>query len=154
MVRANLPYSFSHCKVRAQKHLPHNHLEISMNKRMIILALLAMPVMAVTTIPLQPAEAANASKLGDLSAMRKIVSDTLVLVNSGDTKGAIKRITEYESAWDKNAKRLRKLDSKTWTKLDEASDIALSTVRYPSATPAEMKTDLTSLIIVLDHPGL
>ena len=107
-----------------------------------------------TTLMTAPASAAvAASKLGDISAMRKIVADTLVLVNAGNIKSAIKRITEFETAWDKNASKLKKLDSKTWTKLDEASDIALSTVRYPSATPAEMKKDLSALIAAMDNPN-
>ena len=98
--------------------------------------------------------AATVSKLGDLSAMRKIVADTLVLVNANDVKGAIKRVTEFESAWDKNAARLKKLDAKTWKKIDGASDVALSTVRYPSATTDEMKKDLADLISALDDPTL
>ena len=106
--------------------------------------ILVQPAMAATTL----------SKLGDLSGMRKIVADTLVLVEAGKTQDAVKRITDYETAWDHNAKKLRKLDSATWRKLDEASDVALSTVRYPSASPDEMKKDLSDLIAVLDNPSL
>lgn len=98
--------------------------------------------------------ATTLSKLGDLSEMRTIVGDTLTLVEAGKITDAVKRITAYETAWDHNAKKLRKLDTETWRKLDDASDVALSTVRYPSATPAEMKTDLAALIALLDNPAL
>jgi hypothetical protein len=124
-----------------------------LKKLFLALAIVALPAAISTALPFEPAfAAAPSSKLGDLTAMRKIVADTLTLVNSGDITSAVKRITDFETAWDKNAKRLRKLDAKTWKKLDQASDVALSTVRYPSATPDEMKKDLGDLIAVLDNP--
>ena len=98
--------------------------------------------------------AATLSKLGDLSGMREIVADTFTLVEAGKIQDAVKRITEFETAWDRNEKKLRKLDTETWRKIDEASDVALSTVRYPSATPDDMKKDLSDLIAVLDNPSL
>lgn len=126
-----------------------------MKKLLIALGLLTSAIAVPAVMQVQLAMAATAlSKLGDLSAMRKIVADTLTLVEAGKTEDAVKRITDYETAWDHNAKKLRKLDSATWRKLDEASDVALSTVRYPSATPDEMKRDLSDLIAVLDNPSL
>ena len=125
-----------------------------MKKLLIALTFLTMPIVA-TSFGIQTVYAATTvSKLGDLSAMRKIVANTLVLVNANDVKGAIKRVTEFETAWDKNASRLKKLDAKTWKKIDGASDVALSTVRYPSATTDEMKKDLADLISALDDPTL
>jgi len=121
-----------------------------MKKLFLAFTLLALPLGGVSSLVVQPAYAAiKTSKLGDLSAMTKIVSDTLGLVNKGDIKGAIKRVTEFETAWDANAARLQKLDKKAWKTIDGASDVALSTVRYPSATPDEMKKDLASLIAAL-----
>ena len=125
-----------------------------MKKFLVAIALMTLPMTATTMLLTAPAFAAvKTSKLGDISAMRKIVADTLVLVNAGNVKGAVKRITEFETAWDENANKLKKRDSKTWTKLDEAADVALSTVRYPSATPAEMKKDLAALIAMMDNPN-
>lgn len=121
-----------------------------MKKLMLALTLVALPLASVSYIASQPVyAAATTSKLGNLSAMTKIVSDTLGLVNKGDIKGAIKRVTEFETAWDKNAARLQKLDKKAWKIIDGASDLALSSVRYPAATPDEMKTDLAGLIAAL-----
>lgn len=126
-----------------------------MKKILMMLALFAPPVAATSVIAVPQAMAATTiSKLGDLSDMRKIVADTLTLVEAGKTQDAVKRITDYETAWDINAKKLRKLDTETWRKLDDASDVALSTVRYPSAKPDEMKKDLSDLIALLDNPGL
>ena len=98
--------------------------------------------------------AAGMSKLGDLSAMRDIVKDTLALVEAGNREAAIQRITDYETAWDENASNLRKLDTETWRKLDDASDVALSSVRYLPATLDEMRKDLGGLIALLDDPAL
>jgi hypothetical protein len=125
-----------------------------MKKLLMTLALFVFPLAAAPSVLVQPALAVVAkSKLGDLSDMRKIVADTLTLVEAGQIKKAVKRITDYETAWDNNAKKLRKLDTVTWRKLDEASDVALSTVRYPSATSVEMKKDLSDLIALLDNPN-
>ncbi len=119
------------------------------------MGLLTSSIAAPAIIQVQPAMAATTlSKLGDLSGMRKIVADTLALVEAGKTQDAVKRINDYETAWDQSAKKLRKLDTETWRKIDDASDVALSTVRYPSATPDEMKKDLSDLIAVLDNPSL
>ena len=125
-----------------------------MKKILLTFTLIALPIVGVSNFFATPVyAAAKVSKLGDLSAMSTIVTDTLKLVNAGDIKGAIKRVTEFETAWDKNAARLQKLDKKSWKLIDGASDVALSTVRYPSATPAEMKTDLASLIVALNNPN-
>lgn len=125
-------------------------------KRIIVAVSLALlPISGLTFLPeLSTAAAATDSKLGDLSPMRKIVADTLDLVKAHKIKAAVKRITDYETAWDMNQSKLEKLDKATWTKLDEASDIALSSVRYPSATPEEMQRDLSALLALLDNPSL
>jgi hypothetical protein len=133
----------------------HRDQEDHLKKLLIALGLFVAPITTPVLLQTETAIAApTTSKLGDLSALRKIVADTLALVQTGKTKAAIKRITEFETAWDQNAKRLRAVDTETWRKLDDASDVALSTVRYPSATPDEMKKDLSDLIKMLDNPSL
>jgi hypothetical protein len=130
------------------------YLEVALKKMLLTLALLSLPLAAITIIETTPSiAAAKTSKLGDLSSMRTIVAETLALVNAGDIKGAIKRVTDFETAWDKNSAKLKKRDAKLWNKVDGASDVALSTVRYPSATPDEMKKDLDDLITALDNPS-
>ena len=129
-------------------------MEVFLKKLFLTLAVLALPLSNPSNFSVNQSYATTTlTKLGDLSSMRKIVSDTLLLVNTGDMKGAVKRVTEFETAWDANAARLRKLDSKIWGKIDEAADVALSTVRYSSATAEEKQKDLTDLISVLDNPS-
>jgi len=119
------------------------------------LALFAAPTVASTVMAVQPSLAATTiSKLGDLTDMQKIVADTLALVEAGKTAEAELRIADYEKAWDANESKLRKLDTETWRKLDDMSDVALSTVRYPTSTTDEKKKDLSDLIRLLDNPML
>ncbi len=129
-------------------------MEVLLKKLFLTLAVLALPLSSPSNFAVKSAYAATTlAKLGDLSSLRKIVSDTLSLVNTGDMMGAVKRVTEFETAWDASAARLKRLDRKTWVKIDEAADVALSTVRYSSSTAEEKKKDLTDLISVLDNPG-
>lgn len=126
-----------------------------MKKLLMTLALFAAPVAASTVVAVQPSLAETTiSKLGDLSDMQKIVADTLALVEAGKTAEAQLRVTDYEKAWDANESKLRKLDTETWRKLDDMSDVALSTVRYPTSTTDEKKKDLSDLIRLLDNPML
>ena len=126
-----------------------------MKKLLMALALFAAPTAASTVVAVQPSLAATTiSKLGDLSDMQKIVADTLALVEAGKTAEAELRIADYEKAWDASEPKLRKLDTESWRKLDDMSDVALSTVRYPTATTDEKKKDLSNLIRLLDNPML
>jgi hypothetical protein len=127
-------------------------MEADLKKLILALVLLALPV-AGSISAVQPAfAAAKTPALGDLSAMRAIVSDTLALVKAGSTTAAVKKITEFETAWDANASRLEALDAKAWGRIDEAADVALSTVRYSSTTAEEKTNDLNGLIAALDNP--
>lgn len=85
--------------------------------------------------------------------MHKIVADTLELVEAGEVKDAVRRGADYETVWDQNQAKLQKCDKATWKNLDEVSEAALSSVRYPAATPAEIQNDLTALIALLDNPN-
>ena len=123
-----------------------------MKKIILAIALQALPAASFTPVGISPALAsASVSQLGDLSAMRKIVADTLALVDNGDVPGAIERIKNFETDWDKNAQDLLAKDRKAWFKIDKAADTALNAVRRME-TPDKMKVALKGLIGSLDSP--
>lgn len=93
---------------------------------------------------------AKVGSLGDLSAFRVIVQDTLVLVQSGRGKDAVTRIRAFEVLWDKQASTLRGRDSARWTTLDGASDVALGAVRSSTSTKAQSTRALRDLIKLID----
>ena len=88
--------------------------------------------------------------LGDLSAFRVILEDTLALVNSGKTKAAATRITTFESLWDKEASTLGAKDRTKWRTLDVASDESLGAVRSSTATKAASVKALQNLLDLIN----
>lgn len=104
-------------------------------------------VVAATTAP------AMTDPLGDLSAMKKIISDVETIAATGDIVAAEKRITDYETAWDDAAGKLRAMDSNAWANVDQASDDALGALRAPKPVAADVTTTLAALATSLDNPG-
>jgi hypothetical protein len=103
------------------------------------IAAFAMPVMA-------------ASKLGDLSKLEKIAHDTLVLVDKGDLKAAQKRITNFESAWDKAEPKLRPKDKNEWGVIDDAADAAIASLRSKSPDATDAQKTVSALIDAIKNP--
>ena len=56
--------------------------------------------------------------LGDLSALKKIISDAATIAATGDFAAAEKRITDYETARDDAAGTMRAMDSNAWGNVD------------------------------------
>ena len=124
-----------------------------MNNLLLAFAFLALPLAGAATMTTQPALAASATtELGDLSSLRVIVADTLAIANSGDLAAAQRRLTDFETAWDADASRLRALSTEKWGNVDDASDAALAAVRTTPPSAEAVATTLTSLIAVLDDP--
>lgn len=88
--------------------------------------------------------------LGDLSAFRQIAQDTLGLVRAGDLSRAKSRIGDLEFAWDNAAARLRSMNQKEWSAVDDSIDDVLRKLRAARQDSSACIQSLGSLITVLD----
>jgi hypothetical protein len=96
------------------------------------------------------AEAANISKIGDLSSYRTIIVDTASMVDKGDLGGAKTRIKDLEISWDEAEPSLKPRSPAEWHTIDKAIDRALSDLRASSPNTASCKQSLTALLAIMD----
>lgn len=126
--------------------------EVPIHKLLIALAFLSVPVAAAPWL-LAPTYAAQATELGDLSPLRAIAADTLDMVAKGDMTAATARITDFESAWDAEAAKLRALNAEKWGVIDGAADAAIASLRAPAPVLDAATSAVTALIAALDNPS-
>lgn len=93
--------------------------------------------------------AAQASPLGDLSSFKKIEENTLSLVNTGKLSAAKSRVDDLEYTWDNAEARLKPMDQKKWTEIDDTIDKVLRQLRAVHQNAAACKSALESALKAL-----
>ena len=124
-----------------------------MKQLLLATALIAVPVAAFTVFNLSHAQATvTATGLGDMSTFKTIITDVQTIAATGDFVAAEKRITDFETAWDDAAGRLRPLNTGAWGTVDDAADPALAALRADAPVAGDVTMKLAALMAKLDNP--
>ena len=111
-----------------------------------------VPVVMAAAMAVSATSAAAAGKLGDLVSFERMAHDTLLLVDKGELKAAEKRITDFETAWDKAEPTLRPKDKSAWGVIDDAADAAIESLRAASPDATKAQRTVSALVDTIRHP--
>lgn len=126
-----------------------------MRQFLLAAALIATPVIAFTGFTLFSSRSSVAvAPLGDMSPFKTIIADVQTFAATGDLKAAEGRITDFETAWDKDAAAMRPLDTMAWGNVDTAADVALDALRAGVPVAGDVTASLSTLMAELDNPAL
>ena len=112
-----------------------------------------VPLAVILPLAAAPIAMAASSRLGDMAPFEAIASDTLVLIDKGEIKAAEKRITDFETAWDKAESTLYSKDKTAWSTIDDAADAAISSLRASQPDAVEAQKTVSALIDMLKDPS-
>jgi hypothetical protein len=98
----------------------------------------------------QAAQAATASKLGNLASFRTIVMDVSSLVKKGDFVGAKKRVTDLELAWDGAEAGIKPRSAADWHLVDKSLDKLYSAIRQSKPDVAACQLALSDVLSTMD----
>jgi hypothetical protein len=85
----------------------------------------------------------------DLAGFKQITQDTLNLLTAGQQSAATTRVKDLETAWDSAQSRLQAKDPAGWKQIDGRIDVVLSQLRANKPDPANERTALNNLLVVL-----
>ena len=118
----------------------------------VMLATVPSGVIAQNAAAPAPAKA-SAEVIAAMAQFKPIAQATLDLVKKGDMAAAKTKITELETAWDKNEKTLKAKYPAEWKLIDRAIDKALDTVRKPAQPDAQKcEARLLDVIAKIETP--
>jgi hypothetical protein len=127
----------------------------TMMKRLIFASLLSVMSLSAGVVGLSTfvaVQAHAAGPLGDLSSLQAIVVDVQSIAKTGDFDKSEKRITDFETLWDKDEATLKPMNQKAWHNVDDASDAALKALRTKKPDASEVTDTLEALSAALANP--